>query len=113
MVPRYTLKPHDSEGPFSESGDGEGPELCSIDTTYSDTGDDIYFCSGYGAREIAQSHQQNWGGDIYVNTVSRSIIRTDLQQTAGTPVQYGVAKAEIYTVMRVDDRLVRAYWPIL
>ena len=107
------LKPHDSGGPFSENGEGKGPELCSIDTTYTDTGDDIYFCSGYSAREIAQSHQHKWGGAVYVNTVSRKIILTDLQQTAGTPVQYAVAKAAVFTVMREDGQLVRAYWPIL
>ena len=112
-MPRYRLKPHNSEGPFSESGEGEGPELRSIETTYTDTGDDIYFCSGYGAREIAQSHQRKWGGAIYVNTVSRTIVRADLQQTAATPVQYAVAKAPVFTVIRADGHLVRAYWPTL
>ncbi len=110
-MPRYTLKPHDTDGPFSEQGEADTPQLCSIDSTYTDSGDDIYFCSGYGARQIAETHQRDSGGSIYVNTVSRDIVRKDLQQTANTPVQFAVANAPIFTVMEVDGKLMRAYWP--
>ena len=35
-MPRYQTTPHDKQGPFSEAGAGEGPELESIETTYAD-----------------------------------------------------------------------------
>ncbi len=51
----------------------------SIETTFADGEDEIFFCSGYSAREIAQKYQRDSGGTIYVNSVSRKIVRQDFK----------------------------------
>ncbi len=112
-MPRYQIKPHETQGPFSENGQGDGPELESADTTFDEAGGKIFFCSGYGAREIAQAHQKKSGGTIYVNTVSAKIARKDFQQITKTRVQYAVAEGPIFSLIRRDGMVVRAYWPRL
>jgi hypothetical protein len=110
---RYRVEAHDVQEGFSEKGQGEGPALESIDTTFSDSGEKPFFCSGYGAREIAQKHQKDSGGTIYVNAVSRRIVRRDYQLATNAPVYYAVADQEVYTLLRKEGRIVRAYWPEL
>jgi hypothetical protein len=110
---RYRIEPHDIQGPFSVNGNGEGPELESIKTTYTDDGGEIFFCSGYGAREVAQANQKENGGIIYVNSISRKIVRKDFNLATNAPVYYGVAKNPIYTLISRDEKVVRAYWPEL
>jgi hypothetical protein len=110
---RYKIEPHEIQGPFSEKGEGEGPALESIETTYTDEGEDIFYCSGYGAREIAQLHQKENGGTIYVNSVSRKIVRKEFDLATNAPVYYGVAASPIYSLIRKDGKVVRAYWPKL
>ncbi len=85
----------------------------SIETTYCDTGAEIFFCSGYSAREVAQVHQKDSGGTIYVNSVSRKIIRRDLKLSTNAPVYYAVADSPVYTLLRKDGEVIRAYWPTL
>ena len=68
---------------------------------------------GYGAREIAQAHQKKSGGTIYVNAVSAKIACKDFQQTSKTRVQYAVAEGPIFSLIRRDGVVVRAYWPRL
>jgi hypothetical protein len=110
---RYRIEPHDEQKPFGEHRQGEEPELESIDSTFSDSGEEIFFCSGYGAREIAQKHQKESGGRIYVNAVSRKIMRKDYKLATNAPVYYAVANQHIYTLISKDGRVVRAYWPEL
>ena len=110
-IPRYRVAPHDSEGPYSEKGQGEGPELQSIDTTFCDSGSEIFFCSGYSAREVAQLHQKDTGETIYVNSVSRKIVRRDFKLATNAPVYYAVADSPVYTLISKDGKVVRAYWP--
>ncbi len=108
----YRCQPHDVEGPFRQHGTGDGPELDSIETTYADAGDEVFFASGYSAREIAQKHAREIGGQVYVNSVSRNIKRRDLS----VPVAYAVAKSPVYTVRGADEwheKIYRAYWPTL
>ena len=83
------------------------------ETTFADTGGEIFFTSGYGAREIAQKHQSESGGEIYVNSVSRKIVRKDFKLATNAPIYYGVAKSPVYTLLRRDDKVVRAYWPTI
>lgn len=106
---RYRIEPHDEQ----EHPQGEGPELESIDSTFCDSGEEIFFCSGYGAREIAQKHRKDNGGKIYVNAVSRKITRRDYKLATNAPVYYAVASEPIYTLISKDGRVVRAYWPEL
>ena len=110
-MPRYRVEAHDVQEGFSEKGQGEGLELGSIDTTFSEAGETPFFCSGYSAREIAQKHQKESGGTIYVNAVSRRIVRKDYQLATNAPVYYAVADQAVYTLIRKDGRVVRAYWP--
>ncbi len=110
-MPRYRLAPHDVQGPFSEKGQGEGPELTSIDTTACEDGGEIFYCSGFSAREVAQQRQRESGGTIYVNSVSRRIVRTGYEQATNAPVYYAVAKSPVYTLVRSDGSVCRAYWP--
>lgn len=112
-MPRYRVAPHETQEPFSEGGQGEGPELESITTTFSDDGKEVFFCSGYSAREIATRHLKDSGGKIYVNAVSRKIIRGDFANASNAPVYYGVSAAPVYTLIRQDGKVVRAYWPEL
>ena len=46
-------------------------------------GDELFFASGYSAREIAQKHAREFGGHIYVNNVSRAIKRPELTVWVG------------------------------
>ena len=89
------------------------PALESIEATATDAGGEIFFCSGYSAREIAQKHQKDSGGTIYVNSVSRKIVRKDFQLATNAPVYYAVAESPVYTVIERDGQVVRAYWPPL
>lgn len=110
---RYRTEPHEVDGPFRDGDEGEGPELESIETTASDSGDEVFFCSGYGAREIAQKHRSDSGGVIYVNSVSRKIVRKDYRLATNAPVYYGVSNSPVYTLIRRDGQVLRAYWPAL
>ena len=112
-IPRYRIEPHDVQGPFSEGDEGEGPALVTIETTFSDGEDEIFFCSGYSAREIAQRHHRDSGGTIYVNGVSRKIMRKDFKLATNAPVYYGVSASSVYTLIRKEWKVVRAYWPAL
>jgi hypothetical protein len=83
--------------------------LGTIQATRSDGGDEIFFASGYSAREIAQKHAREQGGHIYVNNVSRMIKRPELTVW----VAYAVAKTPVYTTCGPDDvhdRIHRVYW---
>jgi len=100
------------QGPFRQQGDENAPPLDSIETTFSDSGDEVFFTSGYSAREIAQKHARTTGGQVYVNNISRTIKRPDLTVS----VAYGVAKGPVYTLRSPDaahDKVYRAYWPPL
>lgn len=112
-MPRYRVEPHDAQEPFSEDGQGEGPELQSIETTFVDGESEPFLCSGYSAREIAQKYQAKHGGTIYVNSVSRKIVRKDFKLATNAPVYYGVASKPIYTLIRKEGKVIKAYWPTL
>ena len=108
----YRCRPHEVQGPFRQLGDENAPPLDSIETTFSDSGDEVFFTSGYSAREIAQKHARTTGGQVYVNNISRTIKRPDLTVS----VAYGVAKSPVYTLRPPDgahDKVYRAYWPPL
>ncbi len=108
----HHCRPHDSQGPFRSNGTGEGPELESIETTFSEAGDEVFFASGYSAREIAQKRARETGGHVFINNVSRKIKRRDLS----VPVAYAVASGPVYTLRAPDewhDKVYRAYWPTL
>lgn len=105
----HRCKPHDAQGPFSHRGKGEGPELETLETTFSEGEDEVFFTSGYSAKEIAQRHQREQGGRIYVNNVSQRIRRRDLT----VPVAYAVAGSDVYTLRPPDELhagVYRAYW---
>jgi len=111
-MPRYEIKPHDVEGPFSEHGEKtEGPELESLETTHCDGRGEVFFFHGYSARQMAERHQRDSGGTIYVNSVSRKIVGQHIGTNA--PVYYAIADSDVYTIIRKDDKIVRAYWPKL
>jgi len=109
----HRCQPHDLQGPFRPPGTGgEGPDLESIDTTFADAGDEVFFTSGYSAREIAQKHAPESGGQVYVNNISRNIKRRGMSVS----VSYAVAKSPVYTLRGADawhDQVYRAYWPAL
>ena len=108
----YRCVAHDVQGPFSQQGVENAPELESLETTRSDGSEEIFFTSGYSAREIAQRHQRENGGQVYVNNISRKIKRRELTVS----VAYAVAKKPVYTLMGPDqwhDKVYRAYWPPL
>jgi hypothetical protein len=108
----FRCVPHDAAEPFRAAGQENAPELESIATTFAEGGDEIFFTSGYSAREIAQRHARESGGRIYVNNVSRKIKRPDLT----VPVAYGVANSPIYTLKAPDAQhpsVYRCYWPPL
>ena len=91
---------------------GEGVELDSIEATLADNGAEIFFTSGYSAREIAQKRARETGGQVYVNNVSRNVRRRYLS----VPVSYGVASGAVYTLRGPDGwhrGVYRAYWPPL
>jgi hypothetical protein len=118
VTPRHTChrcEPHDVQGPFRQQGHEDAPALESIDTTYSEQGDVIFYASGYSAREVAQKRALESGGRVYVNNISRNIKRRDLSNTLA-PVFYAVAKSSVYTLRGQDavhDKIYRAYWPAL
>jgi hypothetical protein len=102
---------HDVQGPFRRNGVGEGPELDSIETTFTESGDEPFFTAGYSAREIAQERARTTGSHVYVNSVSRNVKRRDTMTVA-----YAVAKSPIYTLRAPDEwheQVYRAYWPTL
>jgi hypothetical protein len=108
----YRCSPHDVQGPFRQQGHEDAPELETIDTTFSDSGDEVFFTSGYSAREIAQKHARETGGSVFVNNISRKIKRPDLTVS----VAYAVAKGPVYTLRPPDalhEKVYRAYWPPL
>ena len=108
----YRCVVHNIQGPFRQQGVVNAPELESLETTHSDSGDETFFTSGYSAREISQRHAREIGGQIYVNNVSRRIKRRDLTIS----VAYAVSKSPVYTLMAPDqwhDKVYRAYWPPL
>lgn len=84
----------------------------SIETTFSDNRDELFFASGYSAREIAQKHAKDTGGQVYINNISRNIKRHELT----VPVAYAVSKSPVYTLRSPDawhDKVYRMYWPPL
>jgi len=108
----YRCAPHDVQGPFRQEGHEDAPALESIETTFSEVVGEIFFTSGYGAREIAQKHAREAGGQVYVNNISRKIKRRDLNIS----VYYAVAKSAVYTLRGTDEwheGVYRAYWPPL
>jgi uncharacterized LabA/DUF88 family protein len=108
----YKCAVHDAQGPFRQQGVDTAPALDSLETTYAEGGDEIFFTSGYSAREIAQKRVREAGGRLYVNNISRSIKRRDLSY----PVAYAVAKSPVFTLRAPDqwhDKVYRAYWPLL
>ena len=108
----FRCAPHEVQSPFREQGHEDAPELESIETTHSEKGDEVFFASGYSAREIAQKHARETGGQAYVNNVSRKIKRHDLTVS----VAYAVARSPVYTLRGPDqwhDGVYRAYWPLL
>ena len=87
-------------------------KLDTLATTLAENGDEIFFASGYSAREIAQKRAKETNGRVYVNNLSRNIRRPDLTM----PVAYAVAKSPIFTLRGRDewhDSVYRAYWPPL
>jgi hypothetical protein len=108
----YRCFPHDIQGPFRQQGHEGAPALESIETTFSENRDEVFFTSGYSAREIAQTHARETGGQIYVNNISRNIRRPNLTY----PVAYAVSKSPVYTLRSPDefhDKVYQAYWPPL
>ncbi len=108
----YKCAVHEVQGPFRQLGAEDAPALESLETTHSDSGAEVFFASGYSAREIAQKRARETGGQIYVNNISRTIKRPDLSN----PVAYAVAKSPVYTLRGPDqwhDKVYRAYWPPL
>ena len=108
----YRCSPHETQGPVRQQGDENAPALESIETTFSEAGDEVFFTSGYSAREIAQKHARETGGRVYVNNISRTIKRPDLTVS----VAYGVAKGAVFTLRPPDalhDKVYRGYWPPL
>jgi len=107
----YRCRPHEEvQGAFP--GTGEGPELESIATTFAEGGEEVFFTSGYSAREIAQKRAHDSGSAVYVNNVSRNIKRRELS----VPVGYAVAHTPVYTLLPADEHhgtVYRAYWPPL
>ena len=104
----HKCTPHDGPGPFRQL-DGEGPELNSLETTFSDSGTQVTFTAGYSAREIAQTRARQIGGQVYVNDVSPSIKKSG----AEGPIEYAIATSAVYTLCAADaahDGVYRAYW---
>lgn len=89
-----------------------GPQLDTIESTFAEGGEAIFYASGYSAREIAQKHAREIDGEIYVNSISKRIRQPDLT----VPVFYAVARSPVYTVRPPDAlhaAVYRAYWPPL
>jgi hypothetical protein len=97
-----------------EEGEYQGEEamLETIETTSAENGDQVFFTSGYSAREIALKHAKETDGKVYVNNLSRKIRRPDLT----VPVAYAVARSAVFTLRGPDQwhgSVYRAYWPPL
>jgi len=107
---RYRTEPHDDQGQLRESEGNDGG-VESIEATFSDAQEEIFFCSGYGALEIAKKHQADLGGTIYLNSVSRRIVRKGYHLSSNAPVSYAVSNSPVYTVILKNEQLLRAYWP--
>jgi hypothetical protein len=108
----FRCVPHDIQGPFRQQGHEDAPALESLETTFAENGDEVFFASGYSAREIAQKHARETGGQIYINNVSRTIKRRELT----VPVAYAVSKSPVYTLRGADAwhvQVYRVYWPPL
>lgn len=91
---------------------GDLAQLDTITATLAEDGSEVFFTSGYSAREIAQKHARETNGRVYVNNVSRNIRRPDLS----IPVAYAVAHSPVFTLRGRDqwhDSVYRAYWPPL
>ena len=43
---------HEVQGPFLQQGVDGAPELESLDTTFAEDGQEIFFATGYSAREL-------------------------------------------------------------
>ena len=87
-------------------------KLDSLEATAAEGGDEVFFVSGYSAREIAQKRARETNGSVYVNNLSRNIRRPDLSY----PVAYAVAKSPVFTLRGRDEwhqSTYRAYWPPL
>jgi hypothetical protein len=90
----------------------DAAKLDSLETTAADNGEQVFFTSGYSAREIAQKRARETNGHVYVNNVSRNIKRPDLT----VPVSYAVAASPVFTLRAKDEwhnSVYRAYWPPL
>jgi hypothetical protein len=111
-MPRYQTTPHDKQGPFSRSGAGEGRSFRGIETTYADDGERSSSPPAT-ARERSRSatHRARW--DDLGNSVSRKIIRKDYQYATNAPVYFAVHKSPVYTLLKRDGKILRAYWPEL
>ena len=48
-----------------------------------------------------------------MNSVSRKIVRKDLKLATNAPVYYGVSANPVYTLIRKEGKVIRAYWPAL
>ena len=108
----FRCMPHHIQEPFRQQGHENAPALESLETTFAENDAEVFFASGYSAREIAQKHVRENGGQIYINNVSRTIKRRELT----VPVAYAVAKSPVYTLRGPDvwhDKVYRAYWPPL
>lgn len=87
-------------------------KLGTLESTATDNGEEIFFTSGYSAREIALKRARETNGHVYVNNVSRQIKRPDLT----VPVAYAVATSPVFTLRPQDEHhksMYRAYWPPL
>lgn len=105
----YQCRAHDGPDTFRGRSMSEGPELETIETTLAEDGGDIFFTSGYSAREIAERHAAANNARVFVNTVSRKVRRPDLT----VPVAYAVAKSPVYTLRGPDafhSSIYRCYW---
>lgn len=105
----YHCAVHDVQGPFRDQGHEDGAPLDSIETTFSDDMSEVFFVSGYSAREIAQKRAVAMGGRVFINSVSRNVRRKDL----AVPVAYAVSASPVYTVKGPDqwhEKVYRAYW---
>ena len=94
------------------TGVADTTKLDSLEATAAEGGDEVFFVSGYSAREIAQKRARETNGNVYVNNLSRNIRRPDLSY----PVAYAVAKSPVFTLRGRDEwhkSVYRAYWPPL
>ena len=71
----YSCQEHEVQGPFRRKGEGEGPELESLETTFTEEGDQAFFASGYSAREIAQHRAKIQ----FAGKLDRSLLSTERQ----------------------------------